>query len=403
MTRRFSVWRHLCGLGLVLLLTGAIPAQQGATDAPKDAAAGHLRVYVGTYTGKDSKGIYRFDFDLASGKLSNRELAAETVNPSFLAIHPSRGFLYAVNEVADFGGKKAGAVTAFALDPKSGKLTRLNQRSSGGAAPCHLVVDNAGKHVLAANYGGGSAIVLSLMADGRLLDMAAFEQHQGSGTDPKRQEGPHAHSINLDKSNRHAVVADLGLDKVFIYRYDETQGTLIPRSPAAVSLPPGSGPRHFAFHPNGRNAYVINELASTVTAFDYDADRGTLKPLETLSTLPPGSKPNNSTAEVQVHPSGRFLYGSNRGFNSIAVFAIDPQTGRLRPVGQQGHRIKTPRNFGIDPTGQYLIVANQDGNNLVVFRIDPGTGELKPTGIVAEVPTPVCIKMIPRGPGGQDK
>jgi 6-phosphogluconolactonase len=397
MTWRFSVWRRGCELGLVLLLASALQAQQRAADAPKDAASGHLWVYVGTYTGKDSKGIYRFDFDLASGKLSNRELAGETVNPSFLAIHPNRRFLYAVNEIADFGGKQAGAVTAFALDPQSGKLARLNQQSSGGAAPCHLVVDKAGKHVLAANYGGGSAVVLPILADGRLGEATDFVQHKGTGTNPQRQEGPHAHSINLDSPNRHAVVADLGLDKVLIYRFDEAKGKLSPNDPPFVALPPGSGPRHFAFHPNGRNAYVINELASTVTAFDYNADRGVLKPVQTVSTLPPGSNPSNSTAEVQVHPSGRFLYGSNRGFNTIAVFAIDPQTGELRPVGQQGHRIKTPRNFGIDPTGQYLIVANQDGNSLVVFRIDPGTGELKPTGAVADVPTPVCVKMMPRG------
>ncbi len=403
MARWFTVWRRGCGLGLVLLLAGVAPAQRRAADAPKDAAAERLWVYVGTYTGKGSKGVYRFDFDLASGKLSNRELAGEAVNPSFLTIHPNRRFLYAVNEVASFGGKQAGAVTAFALDPHGGKLTRLNQQSSGGDGPCHLVVDQAGKHVLAVNYGGGSAVVLPILADGRLGEATDFVQHKGSGTNPKRQEGPHAHSINLDIPNRHAVVADLGLDQVLVYRFDEAKGKLSPNDPPFAALPPGSGPRHFAFHPNGRNAYVINELNSTVTAFDYDARLGTLKIVQTLSTLPPGVKVTNYPAEVQVHPSGKFLYGSNRGHDSIAIFAIDPQTGKLRPVGHQAQGIKTPRNFGIDPTGKYLIVANQDGNSLVVFAIDQGTGELKPTGTVAEVPTPVCVKMMPRGPGGQNK
>ncbi len=401
MTRWFAAWRWGLGIGSVLLLAGAALAEPYAADAPKNAAPEHLWVYVGTYTGKGSKGIYRFDFDLATGKLSGRELAGEAVNPSFLAIHPNQRFLYAVDEIASFDGKKTGAVTAFALDPQSGKLTRLNQQASGGAGPCHLVVDQAGKHVLVANYGGGSASVLPIQADGRLGAATDVVQHKGSGTNPQRQEGPHAHSINLDKSNRHAVVADLGLDKVFIYRYDEAKGKLPPNDPPFVALPPGSGPRHFAFHPNGYNAYVINELNSTVTAFTYDAGRGALTILQTLSTLPPGVKVTNYPAEVQVHPSGKFLYGSNRGHDSIAVFAIDPQTGKLRPAGHQGQGIKTPRNFGIDPTGKYLIVANQDSNSLVVFRIDPSTGELKPTGTVVEVPRPVCVKMMPRGAVGQ--
>jgi 6-phosphogluconolactonase len=379
-----------------LLLAATALAEPRLAEVANDASPNHLWVYVGTYTGKGSKGIYRFDFDLATGKLSGRELAGEAVNPSFLAIHPGHRFLYAVDEIANFGGKKTGAVTAFALDPQSGKLTRLNQQPSGGAGPCHLVVDHAGKHVLVANYGGGSASVLPIGPDGRLGAATDVVQHKGSGTNPQRQEGPHAHSINLDKPNRHAVVADLGLDKVLIYHFDEAKGKLPPNDPPFAALPPGSGPRHFAFHPNGRNAYVINELASTVTAFDYDADRGALKILQTLSTLPAGLKVTNYPAEVQVHPSGKFLYGSNRGHDSIAIFAIDPQTGKLRPVGHQGQGIKTPRNFGIDPTGKYLIVANQDGNSLIVFRIDPSTGELKPTGTVVEVPTPVCVKMMPR-------
>jgi 6-phosphogluconolactonase len=354
-----------------------------------------LWVYVGTYTQKESRGIYRFDFDLASGKLTSRALAGEAKNPSFLAISPDHRFLYAVSEIEDFDGKKSGAVSAFAIDPRTGNLSLLNHQPSGGAGPCHLVVDRAGKNVLVANYGGGSVSVLPIEPGGRLGKATAFIQHKGSGPNPRRQEGPHAHSINLDAANRYAVVADLGLDKVFVYRFDPDKGTLTENEPPFVSVGPGAGPRHFAFHPNNRNAYVINELESTVTAFRYDGTRGILEPLQTVSSLPKDFKGSNSTAEVQVHPSGKFLYGSNRGHNSIAAFGIDPKTGRLTPVGPQSDRIKTPRNFGIDPTGTYLLVANQDSDSIVVFRIDGQTGELRPTGNMVEVPTPVCVKMMP--------
>jgi 6-phosphogluconolactonase len=354
-----------------------------------------LWVFVGTYTQKDSKGIYRFELDLASGKLTSRALAAEAKNPSFVALDPDQRFLYAVSEVATFDGKKSGGVSAFALDPKTGDLTLLNEQPSGGAGPCHLVVDRAGKHVLVANYGGGSASVLPIESGGRLGKATAFVQHKGSGSNPKRQEGPHGHSVNLDRANHFAVVADLGLDKLMVYRFDAAKGTLTPNEPPSVSLAQGAGPRHFAFHPNGENAYSINELDSTVTAFHYDGQRGILEPLQTVSTLPKDLKRNNSTAEVQVHPSGKFLYGSNRGHNSIAIFAIDPKTGKLSYVGHQSDQIKTPRNFGIDPTGSYLLVANQDSDSIVVFRIDAETGALRPTGIAAEVSTPVCVKMIP--------
>ncbi len=342
-----------------------------------------------------SKGIYRLELDLASGKLTPRGLAAEATNPSFLAVHPNQHFLYAVNEVSEFGGKRFGAVSAFTLDPKTGDLTLLNQKASGGVGPCHLVVDRQGKHVLAANYGSGSACAIPIQADGSLSHDIHVVQHKGSSINPKRQEGPHAHSINLDAANRFAFVADLGLDKILIYRFDTTKGTLMPNEPPSVALAPGAGPRHFAFHPNGRNAYVINELQNTVTPLSYDPERGVLKTLPSVTTLPQGFSGTSSTAEVQVHPSGRFLYGSNRGHNSIAIFTIDPTTGELKPVGHQSSQIKTPRNFSIDPTGTYLIVANQDADSLVVFRIDPKTGELTPTGSATEVPKPVCVKMIP--------
>jgi 6-phosphogluconolactonase len=382
-------------VGSAVLLLCCVAAVLGEAPAAREASGDKLWVYVGTYTGPKSKGIYRLEMDPATGKLSAPSLAGEVVNPSFLAIHPNRHFLYAVGELNDFAGKKGGAVSAFAIDPKSGDLKLLNQESSGGAGPCHVVVDKQGKHVLAANYTGGNAIVLAIGSDGRLGEQTAFVQHKGKGTDPSRQEAPHAHSINLDPANRFAFVADLGLDQVFSYRYDTDKGTLTANDPPSVHMAPGAGPRHLAFHPSGRYAYVINEMANTVTAMKYDAERGVLTTFQTVPTLPKGVK-GNSTAEVQVHPSGKFLYGSNRGHNSIAVFRIDQATGELTPAGQQGEGIKTPRNFGIDPSGKFLVVANQGSDSLVVFRIDPESGELKPTGHKAEVGAPVCVKFLAR-------
>jgi 6-phosphogluconolactonase len=380
---------------LVLLFMAGTGA--GSLTAPprQDPKLDKLWVYVGTYTDGSSKGIYRFDLDLASGKLTGGKLAGESTNPSFLATHPNRRFLYAVSEVADSNGKPGGGISAFAIDPKSGKLTLLNQQSSKGAGPCHLVVDRQGKNVLAANYGSGSICVLPIGADGRLGEATSFVQHHGSSVNPERQEGPHAHSINLDAAGRFAFVADLGIDQVLVYRFDSAHGTLIPNDPPSIKLASGAGPRHFAFHPSGRFAYVINEIHSTLTAFDYDPDRGILKESQTESTLPRGFTGNNSTAEVQAHPSGKFVYGSNRGHNSIAIFAVDSPSGKVRLVGHQSHHIKTPRNFSIDPTGRYLLVANQGGASIVVFRIDTNTGALTPTGDEGPVPTPVCIKMIP--------
>ena len=390
MTHSHSAGARWWALALVLLL----PAVVFPETADKEPAPGKVWVYIGTYTQKKSKGIYRCEFDPATGKLSSPVLAAETVNPSFLAIAPNQRFLYAVNEIGNYEGKKAGAITAFALDPKTGDLKQLNQQSSEGAVPCHVVVDRAGKHVLAANYTGGSALVLPIEADGKLGKTTAFVQHTGKGA-TKRQDAPHAHSINLDAANKFAFVADLGLDKVLVYRYDPAKGTLTANDPPAGIVPPGSGPRHFAFHPAGKYAYAINEMGNTVTAFSYDPEHGVLKELQTVTTLPADFKGNSYTAEVVVHPSGKFLYGSNRGHNSIAVFAIDESTGKLTPAGHQGEGIKTPRNFNIDPTGTYLLVASQDGDNISVFRIDPKTGALKATGNVTEVPAPVCVKFLP--------
>ena len=385
----------------LILAIFSIAAQRADAAPPlKDSGSSKFWVFVGTYTQGQSasKGIYKLEFDSSTGKLSSPAPAGEAVNPSFLAIHPSRRYLYAVSEVSMLNGTKTGAVSAFSLDPKTGQLKLLNQQVSGGEGPCHIIVDKQGRNVLVANYGSGSAASLPLEENGKLREAATVVQHKGSGADKGRQEGPHAHSINLDSANRFAFVADLGLDHVKVYRFDAEKGTLIPNDPPHATVEPGAGPRHFAFHPDGKHAYVINEMHLTVTAFDYDSERGVLKPIQSISTLPKGYEGKGlSTAEVQVHPSGKFLYGSNRGQNSIAIFTIDQASGKLTHVGNQGDQIKTPRNFGIDPTGHYLIVANQDGDSLVVFKIDQETGDLKPTGQKVEVPMPVCVKFMAMG------
>lgn len=380
----------------VLLAFAASLAVNPLHAAQKSSSPGSALVYIGTYTGPKSKGIYLSRIDLKTGALSPAIVAAETASPSFLAVHPNRRFLYAVGEISNFGGKAVGAVSAFAIDPESGKLTLLNQESSQGAGPCHLVVDKEGKHVLVANYGGGSATVLPIGEDGRIRKASSSVQHTGSSVNPQRQKGPHAHSINLDGANRFAVVADLGLDKVLVYKFDSSKGTLEPNDPPHASVAPGAGPRHFAFHPNGKLAYVINELHSTVTAFSYDADRGILTEIGTVPTLPE-PVPGNSTAEVVVHPSGKFLYGSNRGHNSIAVFTIDQASGKLTPVEHESTQGKTPRNFAIDPTGTFLLAENQGSDTIVVFKIDPTSGALDPTGHTLSVPSPVCVKFLVPG------
>jgi 6-phosphogluconolactonase len=377
----------------VSLMAGLVLAGIAEAAGQGQAAASMLRVYFGTYTRTNaSKGIYLARLNLATGELTPPEVAGEVTNPSFLALHPTRPLLYAAGEVGDFAGGQGGAVSAFAVDVQTGKLRLLNQKSSRGAGPCHLTVDRTGRSVITVNYGSGSVACLPIEEDGRLGEAASFLQHEGHSINPKRQQGPHAHSVNIDPANRFAFVCDLGLDKIFCYRLDPAKALLTPNSLPWTAVAPGSGPRHFTFHPSGRYAYVINELASTVTAFAYHAVQGTLATLQTVSTLPKDFSGENTCAEVQVHPSGKFLYGSNRGHDSIAIFAVDEATGRLSPLGHQSTQGRTPRNFGIDPTGTYLLAENQATDNVVVFRIDPETGLLHPTGHSINVPSPVCAK-----------
>ena len=388
------------GLALVLLLLhGSADALESPKNSPErrpEAKADHL-VYVGTFTGAKSRGIYLLRMNPASGALTPAVLAAETANPGFLEVDVSNRRLFAVNQIDDFEGRSAGAVSVYSIDPVTGKLTLLNQQSSLGRGPCHLLLDREGRNVLVANYRSGSVAVLPVERDGRLGPASTVIQHNGSSIDPDRQQGPHAHCVTLDPANHFAYVCDLGLDKVMVYGFDPRRGSLSPAEPPFAASRAGAGPRHMVFHPDGRHAYVINELNSTITAYAYAAQTGGLIEVQTLSTLPDGFVGKNSTAEIQVHPSGKFLYGSNRGHDSIVVFAVDPAQGTLTRVQHQPTLGKTPRCFGIDPAGRFLLAANQDSDTIVVFSIDPKTGHLKPTGQVQEAPSPVCVKFMPAG------
>jgi 6-phosphogluconolactonase len=360
------------------------------------AAKDKYFVYVGTYTqeGSTSKGVYAYRFDPDGAKLTSIGLVAQTINPSFLAVHPSHKYLYAVNEVGNYKGQKSGAVSAFSIDRTTGKLTLLNEVASGGADPCYVSVDKGGKYVLVANYTGGSIAAFPILADGRLGEASAFIQHAGHGTNPQRQEGPHAHSIDLSPDNHFAIVDDLGLDETLVYKFDGVKGSLTPNDPAFAKAAPGAGPRHFAFRPDGKFAYVINEMGSAVSVFAYDT-AGVLRPLQTISTIPKDFTALDESAEIAVHPSGKFLYASNRGHDSLAVFAIDPSKGTLTLVEYAPTKGQSPRNFAIDPSGTLIFVANEKSDNLVLFRINQQTGRLTPTGKVLDISQPVCVEFVP--------
>ncbi|MGE5057222.1 MAG: lactonase family protein [Acidobacteriota bacterium] len=379
------------GLALLLFIITFVASLASAASAD-----GKYLFYVGTYTqeGSKSQGIYAFRFDPATGRSTALGLAAETTNPSFVAVHPNGLFLYAVNELGNYKGPNSGGVSAFSIDRESGKLTLLNEVPSRGADPCYIIVDKAGKNVLVANYTGGSVAVFPIGANGHIGEAASFVQHTGHGADPKRQEGPHAHSIDLSPDNRLAFVDDLGLDEVLVYKFDSGKGSLTPNDPPFVKMAPGSGPRHFALHPSGKFGYVVAEMASTVTALSVDLKTGKLERLQTLSTLPADFKGENDDAEVHVHPSGKFVYTSNRGHDSIAVFAVDANKGTLTHVDDVATQGKIPRSFEIDPSGHFLLAENSKSDNIVIFRIDQKTGRLTATGQVLEVGSPVCVKFV---------
>ncbi len=365
----------------------------GATTA--SAAEGRERIYLGTYGQGPQDGVFVAELDLATGQVSEPRLAGRASNASFVALHPDHRHLYTVAEVSSLGGRRTGGVIAFAINPETGALRQINEQESGGAGPCHLVVDKTGKDVLVANYEGGSVAVLPIDEHGGLKRASSIQLHHGKGVNAARQEAAHAHSVNLDAANRFAFVADLGVDKVFVYRFDPAGGKLTANQPPTVKTAAGAGPRHLAFDGTGRFVYVIDELDSTITTFWYDAENGTLSKIQVVPTLPKDFHGENTASEVAVHPSGKFVYGANRGHDSLAIFSVDPVSGKLTPEGHESTQGKTPRNFAIDPTGAFLLAANQDSDSVVVFRIDPANGRLRPTGQRLQVHQPVCIRYLP--------
>jgi len=376
----------------VLPFFALAPLARGASKG-----AGDYLVYVGTYTKNHngSKGIYVYRFSTATGKLTPMGLAGESANPSFVAIDASGRYLYAVNELSSFDGKKGGAVSAFAINRRTGKLKFLNQVASHGMAPCFVAVDKTGHYVMVANYSSGTVAVFKVNKNGSLGETTADVQQTGSSVDPKRQTRPYAHMINVSPDNRFALSCDLGTDQVLVYHFDAKNGTLTADDPPYSKVNPGSGPRHFVFSPNGRYVYVISEMGSNVTVFSYKPSTGGLHKLQTLSALPADFKGKESdSAEIAVLPNGKFVYGSNRGHDSIAVFKVAPGKGMLTPIQWAPVEGKEPRNFTIDPTGHWLIAANQDSNNITVFRINDKNGKLTYTGESIDLPAPVCIQFL---------
>jgi 6-phosphogluconolactonase len=347
-------------------------------------------VFVGTYTGgkTGSEGIYAFSFDEATGALNPRGLSVATPSPSFLVASANRRVVFAVNELDTYDEAPSGSVTSFAVDAAAAKLTPISTQASRGAHPCHLELDKTGRFLAVANYTGGNYALFPVLSDGRLE--AAIATVAGRGRGPSsRQEGPHGHAVTFDVTNRFLIATDLGIDRLLVYRFDAKSGSLLPNTPPSVAIAPGAGPRHFAFHSNNRLAFVINELDSTITSLRWDGDAGTFAVIGTISTLPAGAKAS-TTAEIQVHSSGRFVYGSNRGHDSIAVFSVNDD-GSLKLVEIESTRGRTPRNFTIDPTGRWLLAGNQESSSIAVFAIDQTTGALTPVGEPVAAPTPVSI------------
>lgn len=369
-----------------------------AQKAPK-----HYILYVGTYTTGESKGVYAYRYDAESGKLQSLGLAAATENPSFLAVDTKNEHLYAVNETGNYKGKSTGAVTAFSIDRKTAKLSQFDQVASDGADPCYISLDRSGNYLLVANYTGGNVAVLPILADGRLGEATSVLQDEGPlGPNKERQEKPHAHWIQATARNRFVYVSDLGLDRVLIYKFDATKGTLSRGAPTgaekdffSAKLAPGTGPRHVAFSADGNFMYVLGELDATVTVFAND-DKETYRSIQKISSLPANFSGENTAAEIAIHPNGKFLYTSNRGADSIAEFSIDPRSGKLTLVGQISTFGKEPRHFTIDPTGKRLLVGNQNSGNIVEYTIDESTGTLSKTDESASVPSPVCLVFVPQ-------
>lgn len=380
-------------LALFSLLIGCIPTTKASsTVTPRDTL-----VYVGTYTGSKSQGIYvfRLKADAKEPSLEPLGLAAEAVQPSFLTADASRNLLFALNESGSWNGQPTGSVASYTIDRATGKLRKISETASAGAAPCHLLLDRTGRNLLVANYSTGNVALIRVGADGHLSAVQAVQQHRGESINPSRQKGPHAHAVTLDPAERFLFVCDLGIDKVMIYRFDAERGALSANDPAFASLKPGAGPRHMTFRPDGRFAYVVNELDSTVSVFTHDAAHGNLREIQTVTTLPAEFTGRSTTAEILIHPNGRLLYASNRGHDSLARFTIDPSSGRLTATGHHPTGGRTPRHFGLDPTGTVLAMSNQESDTIVLARIDPATGALTSSPRIASAPSPVCHVFLP--------
>lgn len=381
-TRRFFVLAAFIAPPAILAVAAA---------AQKQGATTHFLAFVGTYTNKTvSKGIYAFEFDADSGTLTAKGVAAETPDPSWVVVHPNGKFAYAANEAG-----KQSTITAFTMDAKSAKLSQLNQVSALGRDPCHMSFDKTGKYLCVANYSSGNVVVFPVLPDGKLGEPTANVKDAGTvGPNKERQEGPHAHWVSVSPDNHFVLVSDLGLDSMLIYRFDAAKGTLTPNDPAAAKLAPGAGPRHAAFSPDGKLLYVVSELNSTVTAFTYDAAKGALHEVQVVPTLPKDFQGRNDTAEIAVHPGGKWLFASNRGHDTIAVFFVDPGSGKLTRAGDFSTGGKEPRHFAIDPTGRFLLAESQNSNTIVVFRIDASNGALVRAAEVADIPSPVCLAFL---------
>jgi 6-phosphogluconolactonase len=382
-------------LAAILLASLVCAAVQGGGKV-NNSAPDHLFVYIGTAVyegGSPTNDIYLANLNLTSGELTPLGIAGHAVNPGFIAIHPNRKFLYTTSEYGNYQGKKSGAVNAFSIDRQTGRLHLLNTVASGAPNPSFVALDKTSRYAAVSNYYGGVA-VFPIEQDGKLGAVSSYMQETGSSVNRERQDAPHAHSVNFSPDNRFTIAADLGLDKLLVYRFDASTGKLSPNEFPFAKFEPGSGPRHFAFAPNGKFVYVINELQSTLTVLTYDPATARMHPIESVSTLPSDFHGPKSGAEVEVSSSGKFVYTSNRGHDSITVFAIKPDDGTVSAIQHESTQGKTPRNFEIDPTGRYLLVGDQDSDKVVVFRVDSQTGRLSPTGHSLAATAPVCIKFM---------
>lgn len=382
---------------VVFVLVWASMPQLLSAEAKKMTPESSYLVYVGTNSASTSKGIYNYRFDPHSGKLSPIGVAAEQPHIGFMVTDPQHRFLYAVSEMVPGASsfERNGSISSYSIDHKTGALTFLNKVDAGGGGSCHLVVDKAGKVLFVANYGSGSVASFAIRPDGSIGERTGFDQHTGSSIDPARQEGPHAHAVVLSPDNRFLFVPDLGIDQIKIYRVDAAKGTFTPNDPGFATVKAGLGPRHFTFGRGAKYAYVVCEMGSSVAVFSYDPVKGSLTPVQTISNLPDDFTGIDNSAEIEMDRSGRFLYASNRGHDSITVFAVDPVKGTLTKVQVAPTQGSIPRNFALDPTGKYLIAGNQQSNNLVVFSVDPTDGKLRAAGEKLDIPSPVDILFVP--------